>query len=100
MYNLPPQMCMTRLYMSLSAVILGPHNLKTKIDVYLQTLIDELKTFWNKGVDTYVHTNQTFKMNAAIMWTVNDFPTYEMLSSLLRSTTRHLPTVQKKNVLV
>jgi len=34
-YNLPPHMCMTRPYMFLSYVISGPHNLKSKIDVYL-----------------------------------------------------------------
>jgi len=38
-------------------------------------------TLWNKSVDTYnVHPNQTFKTKAALMWTVNDFPTYGMLS--------------------
>jgi len=41
----------------------------------------ELKTLWNKGVDIYdVHTNQTFKMKAMLMWIVNDFSTYGMLS--------------------
>uniref|UniRef100_A0A7C9DL29 Transposase-associated domain-containing protein n=1 Tax=Opuntia streptacantha TaxID=393608 RepID=A0A7C9DL29_OPUST len=42
-YNLPPHMCMTRPYMFLSTVIPGPQNPKSKIDVYLQPLIDELK---------------------------------------------------------
>jgi len=60
-------MCMTQPYMFLSSVILGPHNSKSKIDVYLQPVIDELKILWNEGVDTYdVHLNQTSKMWAAV----------------------------------
>ena len=48
--------------------------------MHLQQLIDELKTLWNEGVDTYnVHTYQNFKMKATLVWTVNDFPTYEIL---------------------
>jgi len=79
--QLTTAMCMMHLYMFLSYVIPGPHNPKTKIDVYLQPVIDDLKTLWNEGVDTYdVHTNQTFKMKAALMWTVNDFLAYRMLS--------------------
>ena len=80
-YNLPPHLCMTRLYMFLSSVISGTNNLQNKIDVFLQPLIDELKTLWNESVDTYeIHANKTFKMKAALMWTVNDFLAYGMLS--------------------
>jgi len=67
--------------MFLTCLILDHHNPKNKIDVYLQPLINELQTLWNEGVGTYdVHKNQTFKMKAALMWTINDFPAYEMLS--------------------
>ena len=80
-YNLPPHLCMTRSYMFLASMIPGPNNPKIKIDVLLQSLIDELRTLWDEGVDTYdIHANQTFKMRVALMWTVNDFPAYGMLS--------------------
>jgi len=47
----------------------------------LPITIDELKTLWNEGVDTYdAHMDQTSRMNAALMWTVNNLPAYEMLS--------------------
>ena len=66
-------------YMFLSSVIPSPHNPKTKN--YLQLLIDELKTLWNEGVNTYdIHMNQNFKMKAMLIWLVNDFSSYEMLS--------------------
>ena len=67
--------------MFLAYVIPSPNNPKNKIDVFLQPLIDELTTLWDKGVDTYdIHASQTFKIRAALMWMVNDFPAYGMLS--------------------
>ena len=66
--------------MFLASVIPGPNNPKNKIDVFLQPLIDELRTLWDEGVAKYdIHANQTFKMRAALMWTVNDFSAYGML---------------------
>ena len=80
-YNLPPEMCMTTPYMFLTCIIPGPTNLKNRIDVYLQPLIDELKMLWNVGVDTYdVSCEETFRLHATFMWTINDFPAYGMLS--------------------
>ncbi|KAL6328778.1 hypothetical protein AAG906_003795 [Vitis piasezkii] len=52
-----------------------------EIDVYLRPLIDELKELWHDGIETYdVSIGQYFKMHAAILWTINDFPAYDMLS--------------------
>jgi len=80
-YNLPPELCMTTPFMFLTLIIPGPHNPKGKIDVYLQPLIDELKQLWN-GVLTYDSLRkQNFMMKVALMWTINDFPAYGMLSS-------------------
>ncbi|XP_054778391.1 uncharacterized protein LOC129286454 [Prosopis cineraria] len=42
-YNLPPGMYMRHEYMFLTIIILGPSNPKSRIDVFLQPLIDELK---------------------------------------------------------
>ncbi|RDX99034.1 hypothetical protein CR513_17969, partial [Mucuna pruriens] len=80
-YNLPPRMCMKREFMFLTVLIPGPSNPKHKIDVYLQPLIDELCMLWNDGILTYdVSLRQNFMMKAALMWTINDFPAYGMLS--------------------
>ncbi|XP_016192130.1 uncharacterized protein LOC107633010 [Arachis ipaensis] len=44
------------------------------IDVYLEPLVDELKQLWD-GVETYnANKGTTFKMHAALMWTISDFP--------------------------
>nr|AAS79612.1 putative tnp2 transposase [Ipomoea trifida] len=80
-YNLPPSMCMTPPYTFLTCIIPGEHNPKANIDVYLQPLIDELQLLWETGVLTYdVSLQQNFMMRAMLMWTINDFPAYGMLS--------------------
>jgi hypothetical protein len=80
-YNLPPSMCMKEEYLFLTLMIPGRKNPKGKIDVFLQPLINELKMLWDTGVTTYdVSKSQNFQMKAALMWTINDFPAYGMLS--------------------
>lgn len=80
-YNLPPNMCMKQEYMFLTIIIPGPSNPKSKIDVYLQPLIDDLRLLWDDGVQTWdVSREQNFCMRAALCWTINDFPAYGMLS--------------------
>jgi len=86
-YNLPPELCMTTPFM-FELIIPRPHSPKGKIDDYLQPLIDELKQLWN-GVLTYdISRKQNFMMKVALMWTINDFVAYEMLSGW--STSRRL----------
>ncbi|OMO57998.1 Transposon, En/Spm-like protein [Corchorus capsularis] len=80
-YNLPPWMCMKQPYMSLNMIIPGPKNPGKHIDVFLRPLIDELSHLWNVGVETYdAFRKQNFKLHAALLWTINDFPAYGMLS--------------------
>ncbi|XP_016468630.1 uncharacterized protein LOC107791134 [Nicotiana tabacum] len=80
-YNLPPEMCMSSPYMFLSLLIPGPKSPGKNIDLYLQPLIDELKQLWVDGVENYdSYKKQNFQMRAALMWTINDFPAYGMLS--------------------
>ncbi|RDX81489.1 hypothetical protein CR513_37829, partial [Mucuna pruriens] len=90
-YNLPLELCMMTPYMFLTLIIPGPHNLKGKIDVFLQPLIDELQQLWNDGVITYdASKKKNFRLRAALMWTVNDFPMYRML---FRSTAENFACV-------
>ena len=80
-YNLPPEMCMQTRFLFLSTIVPGPHNPKKLIDICMQPLIDELLMLWNEGVPTFdVSTGEHFRMRAALMWTVSDFPAYGMLS--------------------
>jgi hypothetical protein len=51
------------------------------IDVYLQPLIDELIELWVKGVETWDEDKkEKFTLHALLLWTINDFPAYAMLS--------------------
>ncbi|XP_057723864.1 uncharacterized protein LOC130939806 [Arachis stenosperma] len=72
-YNLPPWICMKPSSFLLSMIIPGPKMSGNDIDVYLQPLIDELKQLWG-GVETYdASEKKTFKIYAALMWTINNF---------------------------
>ncbi|XP_022149986.1 uncharacterized protein LOC111018268 [Momordica charantia] len=80
-YNLPPWKCMKESFWFMSLLIPGPKAPGKDIDVYLQPLINELKELWSTGVDTYdVCSSQNFRLHAALMWTINDFPAYGDLS--------------------
>ena len=50
------------------------------MDVFLRPLIDELKELLVSGLETRdVVDNSIFKMRAALLWIVNDFPTRSCL---------------------
>ncbi|XP_020967427.1 uncharacterized protein LOC110266762 [Arachis ipaensis] len=54
-------------------------NLSSKYSIW-PPLIDELKQLW-AGIDTYdASEKKTFKMRAALMWTISDFPSLGNLS--------------------
>ncbi|KAH7843036.1 hypothetical protein Vadar_012013 [Vaccinium darrowii] len=80
-YNLPPWKCMKEPFCMMSLLIPGRHAPGRDIDVYLRPLIDELKELWEDGVQTYDASNgEFFRMHAAVMWTINDFPAYGNMS--------------------
>ncbi|XP_016206569.1 uncharacterized protein LOC107646941 [Arachis ipaensis] len=65
----------------LSLLIPGPQSPGNDIDVFLQPLINELKELWELGVETYDSSkNKTFNKRACLLWTINNFPAYAMLS--------------------
>jgi ssDNA-binding Zn-finger/Zn-ribbon topoisomerase 1 len=80
-YNLPPWMCMKQSFFMLSLLIPGPKGPGNNIDVYLQPLVKELQELWFDGIETFdAYKKETFKLHAAVMWTINDFPAYANLS--------------------
>ncbi|XP_049368693.1 uncharacterized protein LOC125833582 [Solanum verrucosum] len=80
-YNLPPWMCMKHTSFILSMIIPGKQMPGNNIDVYLQPLVKELCELWNDGVETFDSSlNETFRMHAALMWTISDFPGLGILS--------------------
>ena len=80
-YNLPPWLCMKDNYFMLTLLIPGPKSPGKDMDIFLRPLVDELKDLWTNGVVTRDSvTNQMFKLRAALLWTVNDFPARSSLS--------------------
>jgi len=80
-FNLPPGMCVRSEFMFLSMVIPSPSSPGQNIDVYLRPLIDELTQLWYSRALTYdISRKQNFVIRAALMWTINDFPAYRMVS--------------------
>jgi len=80
-YNLPPGMCMRPEFMFLSTVIPGPSSPGRNIDVCLRPLIDELTQLWSSGALIYdISRKQNFLMRTVLIWTINDFSAYGMLS--------------------
>ena len=76
-YNLPPWFCVKHKYMMLCIMITGPRQPGNDIDVYLTSLIEDLRNLWEEGVDVYdENVGQTFRLRAMIFCTVNDFPAY------------------------
>ncbi|GJW30593.1 putative transposon, En/Spm-like protein [Tanacetum coccineum] len=72
-YNLPPWLCMKRKFIMLSVLISGyPGN---DIDVFLEPLVNDLQTLFEKGVETYdAFKKENFNMCAVVLWTINDYP--------------------------
>ncbi|KAH7850929.1 hypothetical protein Vadar_004698 [Vaccinium darrowii] len=80
-YNLPQWKCMKEAFCFMSLLIPGPSAIGRDIDIYLRPLIDELKEWWENGMQTYDSSRgQTFTMRACVLWTTNDFPTYGIMS--------------------
>ena len=66
----------------LSLLIPSPQSPGKDMDVFLRPLIEELKELWENGIDTRDSGNdrKVFKMRAALLCTVNDFPARSSLS--------------------
>jgi len=80
-YNLPSGMCMRPEFMFLSTMIPGLNSPDRNIDVCLRLLIDELPQLWSSKALTYdILRKQNFLMRVALMWTINDFPAYRIIS--------------------
>ncbi|XP_057739499.1 uncharacterized protein LOC130956470 [Arachis stenosperma] len=80
-YNLPPWMCMKHTSFILSMVIPGKHSPENNIDIYLKPLVRELKELWDEGMKIYdASEHKIFKIHAALIWTVSDFPGLNILS--------------------
>ena len=76
-YNMPPWKCMKENKFIMTLLIPSLKSPGQGINVYLRSIIDELKELWEERVKTYdVSNKEELMMHDAILWTTNDFPTY------------------------
>ena len=54
-------MCMKETYSFMSSLIPSPKGLGNDIDVFLRSLIDELKELWEDGVHMMLQPMRTFR---------------------------------------
>ncbi|KAL4034963.1 hypothetical protein IC575_003637 [Cucumis melo] len=58
-------------------VNLGTLATRYDINVYLASLIDDLKLMWEEGVQCFdAHRNERFTLRAVLLWTIIDFSAY------------------------
>jgi hypothetical protein len=87
-YNLPPWMVTKKYFVMLCLLIPTKLSLTgSNFDVFLQPLVDELQQLWNQaGIltrDARAYMGMShFKLRAALMWTLHDFPAYGLISGL------------------
>ena len=68
---------MKRKYMMLSVTISGPRQPGNDIDVYLSSLVEDLRKLWDEGVVVFdACRKESFEMRAMLFCTINDFPAY------------------------
>ena len=83
-YNLPPWLLTKKIFISLAVLIPGPKATTSEnIDVFLGPVVRDFLKLW-RGVPA-VNMSQpegqrAFTLRALLMWTVNDFPAYGLLS--------------------
>ena len=62
-------------------LISGPHQPVNEIDIYLKSLVDELKELWKEYVETYdPYSKEHFQMRVTLLWTIHDYPRFSNMS--------------------
>ena len=87
-YNLAPWMTTKRFFVIHVLLIPGKHSPNGgNIDVYMKPVIDQMKKFWWPGVWADDHSipaelTRRFRLRGCLMWTINDWPGYGLLSGM------------------
>jgi hypothetical protein len=75
MYNIPTWLCHKRKYLMLSILIQGPKQASIDIDVFLESLMEDMAKLWNEGVHMWDQYQQEYFMIKAIIFVcIHDAP--------------------------
>jgi hypothetical protein len=92
-YNLPPWACIQESNFMMDLLIRNPKCPSKDFDVFLEPLIEDLIDLW-KGVRAYdAITCKPFKLYAAILWCIHDYPALSTLSGRTTKGYLHVLTV-------
>jgi hypothetical protein len=65
-------------YMFMCLIIPGPDHPRTRLNMILKPLIEELKQLW-EGVEVYDYDQkEKFNLQVVYMWSVHDFRVYNI----------------------
>jgi Transposase family tnp2 len=84
-YNIPPWLATKKFFVMLGLLIPGPNSVtEPQFDIFMAPLLEELQLLW-KGVDCFdvlprEGMGQQFKLRAIVLWTINDYPAYGLIS--------------------
>ena len=74
MYNLSAWLCQKRKYLLLYVIIQGPKHPSVNIDIFLESLMQEMETLWKKGINIINgFTRQPINLRAIIFITIHDY---------------------------
>ena len=80
-YNLPSWLCMKHKFLIISLLISALRPLENDIDVYLASIIEDLKIMWEEKVEVFdAYCQELFTFRAMLLWIINNFPAYSNLS--------------------
>ena len=75
-------MCMKKSFTFMIVLIPESMEIENDIDAYLQSFIIELKQLLVQSVLTFdALMNESFSMHVVLMWTINNFSSYALISS-------------------
>ena len=94
-YNLPPCAYMDESNFMMVLLIPGPSSPGKDFDVFLKHLVDDLLVLW-KGVDAYdAKTEKSFKLYAAILWCIHDYPALSTFQGVQQKAILHVFTMTR-----
>lgn len=84
-YNLPPWLLSKKFFISLAVLNPGPTTPTAEnIEIFLAPIVHDLMKLWSNVLAVNMSkpmNDKRFTLQAILMWTINDFPAYGLLSS-------------------
>jgi hypothetical protein len=76
-YNMPPNSCLNQGFIFIALVIPSHMEPQQQMNIFLRSLIEELKELW-QGVDVYdSHLKCRFNLCADYLWSIHNYLAYD-----------------------